>query len=65
GREGRRGRGDRGGRRPRDPWGGRKAAGRSPDVTAVAVQEAACEITCEEAVTSGGPGPVGGTSRSG
>ncbi|BBL69035.1 OB-fold nucleic acid binding domain-containing protein [Methanoculleus chikugoensis] len=36
-----------------------KGGGKIPDVTAVAVQEAACEITCEEAVTSGGPGPVG------
>ena len=36
-----------------------KGRGKVPDVTAVAVQEAACEITCEETATSGGPGPAG------
>ncbi|MDD4252501.1 OB-fold nucleic acid binding domain-containing protein [Methanoculleus horonobensis] len=36
-----------------------KGKGKVPDVTAVAVQEAACEITCEETATSGGPGPAG------
>lgn len=36
-----------------------KGGGKVPDVTAVAVQEAACEITCEETATPGGPEPAG------
>jgi replication factor A1 len=35
-----------------------KGGGKIPDVTAVAVQEAACEITCEETAATGGPGPA-------
>jgi len=36
-----------------------KGGGKVPDVTAVAVQEAACEITCEEAAAPEGVGPAG------
>jgi len=36
-----------------------KGGGRVPDVTAVAVQQAACEIACEEDADAPGPGPVG------
>ena len=38
------------------PKGG---GGKVPDVTAVAVQEAACEIACEETAATGGQGPAG------
>ncbi|MFA7562483.1 MAG: nucleotide-binding protein [Methanoculleus sp.] len=36
-----------------------KGGGKVPDVTVVAIQEAACEIACEETAAPGGPGPAG------